>query len=476
MPPLASYFKLALLGLTGNDVLFNLVQWAFFAFSILAAAALAARLVPSGRAGPWAALLVATIPMAILQSTSTQNDVVVAGYLLAAAFFLSRAFAADGAPFRDLALGGAAVGLGLATKGTAYLLAVPLLGAAAGAALARIAFADGGGSAGRGPPGSGRRPPSSSSRTSASGRATRGPSAPPSAPPTKSSAPPRSSPSAPVRCPRSRSRRSCAPRSCSSASCASSRVRGRPSARPLLRVHRAARRRAWTSPRSRGRPLLPGGVFAAQPRGHGALDGHVSRPRGGDGHRARTARLSPAGAPCSSLSPRAGRPGSSSPSSSAGCRGTRGSSCRRSSSSPFRRPRSSRSASAASRAPPSRSSSSSRPFRRCSSTRAARSSASRAAGRSRSGCRRSSRHATPVDLRDLALGGLLPQPARPAGRGRGRDAGGVASLRAGRRRAARPGRRRVGVRALGRVRGASPPASGCARARRRRGNPRPAPS
>jgi len=139
MPPLASYFKLALLGLTGNDVLFNLVQWAFFAFSILAAAALAARLVPSPRSGPWAALLVATIPMAILQSTSTQNDVVVAGYVLAAAFFFLRAFAADGAPFRDLALGGAAVGLGLASKGTAYLLAVPLLGTAAGAALGRFA-------------------------------------------------------------------------------------------------------------------------------------------------------------------------------------------------------------------------------------------------------------------------------------------------------------------------------------------------
>jgi Dolichyl-phosphate-mannose-protein mannosyltransferase len=139
MPPLASYFKLALLGLTGNDVLFNLVQWAFFAFSILAAAALAARLVPSGRADPWAALLVATIPMAVLQSTSTQNDVVVAGYLLAAAFFFLRAFALDGAPLRDLALGGAAVGLGLATKGTVYLLAVPLLGAAVGAALGRIA-------------------------------------------------------------------------------------------------------------------------------------------------------------------------------------------------------------------------------------------------------------------------------------------------------------------------------------------------
>ena len=142
MPPLASYFKLAFLGLTGNDLLFNLVQWAFFAFAILAAARLAARLVPPGRAGPWAALLVATIPMAILQSTSTQNDVVVAAYVLAAAFFLVRAFAADGAPARDLALAGAAVGLGLATKGTAYLFFAVLLAPAAVAAIARIARRD----------------------------------------------------------------------------------------------------------------------------------------------------------------------------------------------------------------------------------------------------------------------------------------------------------------------------------------------
>jgi hypothetical protein len=139
MPPLASYFKLALLGLTGNDVLFNLVQWAFFAFSIVAAGILAARLVPSDRAGPWAALLVATTVMAVLQATSTQNDVVVAGYLLSASFFLARASGADGGPVRDLALSGAAIGLACATKGTAYLLAMPLAGAAAWAAASRIA-------------------------------------------------------------------------------------------------------------------------------------------------------------------------------------------------------------------------------------------------------------------------------------------------------------------------------------------------
>ena len=143
MPPLASYFKLALFGLTGNDALFNLVQWAFFAFSILAAAVLAARLVPSDRAGPWAALLVATTPMAVLQATSTQNDVVVAGYLLAAAFFLLRAPGTDGRPVRDLALGGAAIGLAFATKGTAYILAVPLLIVTVWTATGRIARGQG---------------------------------------------------------------------------------------------------------------------------------------------------------------------------------------------------------------------------------------------------------------------------------------------------------------------------------------------
>jgi hypothetical protein len=138
MPPLASYFTLALFGLTRNDVLFNLVQWGFFGFAIAAAALLATRLVPSDRAGPWAALLVATTPMAVLQASSTQNDLAVAGYLLAAAFFLVRAFEAGEEPARDLALGGAAVGLALATKGTAYLLAVPLVLAVAGAAARRI--------------------------------------------------------------------------------------------------------------------------------------------------------------------------------------------------------------------------------------------------------------------------------------------------------------------------------------------------
>jgi hypothetical protein len=128
MPPLASYFKLALYGLTGNDFLFNLVQWGFFVLSIVAVFPLAARLSPEGRAPPLAILLVATLPMAILQSTSTQNDLVVAGYWLVGAFFFLRAFdRSPPAPTGDFLLGCAAVGLSWLTKGTALLYTGPML-------------------------------------------------------------------------------------------------------------------------------------------------------------------------------------------------------------------------------------------------------------------------------------------------------------------------------------------------------------
>lgn len=138
MPPLASYFKLALYGLSGNDFLFNLVQWGFFVVSIVAAFLLAARLSPEPRGPPLAALLVATLPMAILQSTSTQNDLVVAGYWLVGAYFLLRAFdRSTPAPTGDFILGCAAAGLSWLTKGTALLFTGPMFVLALGAALRR---------------------------------------------------------------------------------------------------------------------------------------------------------------------------------------------------------------------------------------------------------------------------------------------------------------------------------------------------
>jgi hypothetical protein len=138
MPPLASYFRLSLYGLTGLDLLFNAVQWLFFGYTIFGAWALAESLAPGRKAGRFAALLVATMPMAVLQSTSSQNDLVCAGYVVAAAFFLVRVLREETSGARtDLTLLGGAVGLALLTKGTAIPLALPLLAVGVGATLLR---------------------------------------------------------------------------------------------------------------------------------------------------------------------------------------------------------------------------------------------------------------------------------------------------------------------------------------------------
>ena len=140
MPPLASYFKLALYGLTGNDVLFNVVQWGFFLFSILAAYGLAELISRRTLVGSLAAVLVATLPMAILQASSTQNDLVVAGYWLIGAYFFVRALRRprDG-PRWDFLLGCASVGLSWLTKGSALLFTGPMLLAALWAAFRNAA-------------------------------------------------------------------------------------------------------------------------------------------------------------------------------------------------------------------------------------------------------------------------------------------------------------------------------------------------
>ncbi len=138
MPPLASYFRLSLYGPTGSDLLFNAVQWLFFVYAIVGAWALAEALAPGRKASSLAAVLVATMPMAVLQSTSSQNDLVCAGYVVGAAFFLARVLGdpVSGAGM-DLTLLGGAVGLALLTKGTAIPFALPLLAVGVGVALYR---------------------------------------------------------------------------------------------------------------------------------------------------------------------------------------------------------------------------------------------------------------------------------------------------------------------------------------------------
>lgn len=131
--PLAEFAILHLQLLSGSDLFANLVQWVCFVASVALGALIVAELSLNRRAQLMSAAIIATIPMAILQASSTQNDLVVTSFVLAFAFFmlrLGKEFRIDNLLFASLSFG-----LALLSKGTAYVycaalglaLAVPIL-------------------------------------------------------------------------------------------------------------------------------------------------------------------------------------------------------------------------------------------------------------------------------------------------------------------------------------------------------------
>jgi hypothetical protein len=119
--------ELAILNLRllyGTDQPAGLVQWGAFVGSLVAASLLASRL-GAGRKGQWAAVgFVASLPMGIMQATSTQNDYVVAFWMMCLACAVVEAYARDLTAREWVGLG-MALGLGLLTKGTFYPFALP---------------------------------------------------------------------------------------------------------------------------------------------------------------------------------------------------------------------------------------------------------------------------------------------------------------------------------------------------------------
>ena len=126
-PPLAAYLRLPLEALTGSDALFGLVQWVFYVLATAQAAGLAWLVAGDARTAWRAAAIAGTLPMAVLQASSTQNDLVVSGYVLGAAAAMATSFASRPAGTSVLMLAGACAGLAALTKGTGLLLSVLLL-------------------------------------------------------------------------------------------------------------------------------------------------------------------------------------------------------------------------------------------------------------------------------------------------------------------------------------------------------------
>ena len=80
-PPGAEFLLLHLRLMTGVDTLYNLLQWACGVLCVVLVTRLAAQLGVPRRGQLLAALVVASVPMVVLQSSSTQTDLVVAAWV-----------------------------------------------------------------------------------------------------------------------------------------------------------------------------------------------------------------------------------------------------------------------------------------------------------------------------------------------------------------------------------------------------------
>lgn len=121
--PLAEYGILHTVILAGSDRLANLIQWTSMLGSVVLASLLARQLGAS-RSGQWAAAVsVATLPMGILQASSTQNDYVAGFFLLAAIYYPLRWRQKQG--LDHVRIAGIAIGLGILAKGTMYFYYAP---------------------------------------------------------------------------------------------------------------------------------------------------------------------------------------------------------------------------------------------------------------------------------------------------------------------------------------------------------------
>lgn len=126
MPPWAEMAVMQLYLFQGNDGFSNLVQWFSMGASLIAVSLIAKRLNASTTGQLFAVLFCVTIPMGILQATSTQTDYATALWLVILAYYslLAHLRRLSRLEWVLLCL---VVALGIFTKGTYYTFALPFL-------------------------------------------------------------------------------------------------------------------------------------------------------------------------------------------------------------------------------------------------------------------------------------------------------------------------------------------------------------
>ena len=125
MAPFAEICLLNLRALSGDDFFYNTIQWVAY-INCIVNVSLISKLLGAQQKGQWfAALICSAIPMAILQASSTQNDLV-ASWWLSSLAALTLLWLRN--PSLSVGLGfGCALGLACLSKGTSYPIALPFV-------------------------------------------------------------------------------------------------------------------------------------------------------------------------------------------------------------------------------------------------------------------------------------------------------------------------------------------------------------
>jgi hypothetical protein len=124
-PPFAEFLVLNLNLLNGNDYLSNSVQWLFLVFTLVSTWSLLDFFHVNRFYKLLAALLIITIPAVELQSSTTKNDIVCGFFIITALNFSIRTYYET--VLKNFIFFGLVIGLGILTKGTAYLFLAPII-------------------------------------------------------------------------------------------------------------------------------------------------------------------------------------------------------------------------------------------------------------------------------------------------------------------------------------------------------------
>ena len=121
--PWSEFAILHLQILSGSDRLANFVQWFSMTGSLIGVSLIAKTLGANRRGQILASVFCATIPMGIMQGSSTQTDYVCSFWIVCFAYFSIRS--KNKCDFISLMAAGLTLGLAILTKATAYLFAFP---------------------------------------------------------------------------------------------------------------------------------------------------------------------------------------------------------------------------------------------------------------------------------------------------------------------------------------------------------------